>query len=246
MTIPLKSPAGELPAHMDDTPSPSTAHPHTAAGPAPAGEPPAGGEDPRPEAPPLTASQAPDPAKLSRRTVAGAGSVASIAMLVGIVTACLGVLGTAVGFPLYLMDGNIRELGVGIEALEDDLKELKDGIDARFVEIDAKFDAKLAALEDKMDARFVEQDAKFDAKLAALEDKMDARFVEQDAKFDAKLAALEDKMDARFVEQDAKFDAKFAALERGQAEIDRKLTALIAHLNQTGAVEAALEGRIES
>ena len=222
MTTPLKAPAGEVPAQMDDTPAPSTARPHTAAGSAPAGEPPAGGEDPGPEASPLAASQAPDPAKLSRRSVAGAGSVASIALLVGIVTACLGVLGTAVGFPLYLMDGNIRELGDGIEALEDDLEALEDDLEA--------LEDDLEALKDEIDAKFVEQDAKFDAKLTALEDKMDARFAEQDAKFDA-----------RFAEQ----DARLAALENGQAEIDRKLTALIAHLNKTEAVETAIEGRLE-
>ena len=51
-----------------------------------------------------------------------------------------------------------------------------------------------------------------------------------------------------FAAQDARFtaqDARFTVLEKGQAEIDRKLTALIAHLNSTEAVEDALEGRIE-
>ena len=211
MTTPLKSPAGEAPAQMDDTPAPSTARPHTATGSAPAGEPPAGGEDPRPEAPPLAASQEPARAELPRSTAASAGSVTNTALLVGIVAAFLSVLGTAVGIPLYLMDGNIRDLGGGIEALEDDLKELGDETDARF----AEFDIKLAALEDRMDARFAE--------------------------FDIKLAALEDRMDARFAEQ----DARLVALENGQAEIDRKLTALIAHLHKTEAVETALEGRLE-
>ena len=88
----------------------------------------------------------------------------------------------------------------------------------------------LAALADKIDAGFAAQDAKFEARFAAQDAKFEARFAAQDAKFDAGFAAQ---------------DARFARLEKGQAEIDRKLTALIASLNKTDAVEAALEGRIE-
>ena len=73
-----------------------------------------------------------------------------------------------------------------------------------------------------------------EARVVAHEDKMDVRFAEQDAKFDARFVALEDKMDVRFAE-----------LQKGQVEINRTLTALVASLNKTGAVDAALEGRIE-
>ncbi len=51
---------------------------------------------------------------------------------------------------------------------------------------------------------------------------------------------FEDKVDARFDEVDERFDA----LEAAVAEIDGKLTALIAHLNATSAVDNALEGRL--
>ena len=51
---------------------------------------------------------------------------------------------------------------------------------------------------------------------------------------------LEAKMDARFDMVDARFDK----LEAAVAEIDRKLTALIAHLNATAAVDDALAGRL--
>ena len=95
-------------------------------------------------------------------------------------------------------------------------------------------EARVVAHEDKMDVRFAEQDAKFDARFVALEDKMDVRFAEQDAKFDARFVALEDKLDVRFAE-----------LQKGQVEINRTLTALVASLNKTEAVDAALEGRIE-
>ena len=58
---------------------------------------------------------------------------------------------------------------------------------------------------------------------------------------------LEDTVDARFAQIDARFaqvDARFASLESGVAEINLKLTALIAALNATDAVDAALEGRL--
>lgn len=197
MTTPLKSPAGELPAKMDDTPPPSTARPHAAAGPAAAGESPPLAETVSPEASPPAASGPPGPDEPTPRSAAGIGAVSGTALLVVIVAAFLGVLGTAVGLPLYVLDGNIHDLGDEIDTLQDDFGELEDDF---------------RKLEDKMDARFAEQDAKIDAK---------------------------------FAEQDAKFDAKFDELEKGQAEIDRKLTALIAHLNSTEAVEDALEGRIE-
>ena len=48
-----------------------------------------------------------------------------------------------------------------------------------------------------------------------------------------RIVALEAKMDRRFAEQDAKID-----------EINLKLTALIAALNKTDEVDAALEGRL--
>ena len=51
---------------------------------------------------------------------------------------------------------------------------------------------------------------------------------------------LEDRMDARF----AQMDARFAALEHGVAEIDRKLTALIAALNKTAEVDGAMAGDV--
>lgn len=62
-----------------------------------------------------------------------------------------------------------------------------------------------------------------------LEESIDQRFAAQDAKIDA----LEDKFDAKFADQDAKLE-----------EINLKLTALIALLNATAQVEAALDGEL--
>lgn len=52
-------------------------------------------------------------------------------------------------------------------------------------------------------------------------------------RLDARIDLLEDRIDARFAEQAAKID-----------EINLKLTALIAALNMTEEVDAALEGRL--
>ena len=54
-----------------------------------------------------------------------------------------------------------------------------------------------------------------------------------------RLIEFEEKVDARFDKVDARFDK----LEAAVVEIDRKLTALIAHLNATSAVDNALAGR---
>ena len=79
-----------------------------------------------------------------------------------------------------------------------------------------------------------------------LEDTVDARFAQVDARF-AQVDARFAQVDARFAQVDARFaqvDARFASLESGVAEINLKLTALIAALNATDAVDAALEGRL--
>ena len=77
-------------------------------------------------------------------------------------------------------------------------------------------------------------------RITRVEDKIDARFAAQDARIDAKFAAQDAKIDAKFAEVDARFDS----LESDVAEINLKLTALIAALNATDTVDAALEGRL--
>ena len=53
-----------------------------------------------------------------------------------------------------------------------------------------------------------------------------------------------DRLEARVDRLEAKMDARFDKLEVAVAEIDRKLTALITHLNATAAVDDALAGRL--
>ena len=53
-----------------------------------------------------------------------------------------------------------------------------------------------------------------------------------------------DDTNDRITRLEARMDARLTALEEGVAEINLKLTALIAALNRTDEVSAALEGRI--
>ena len=85
---------------------------------------------------------------------------------------------------------------------------------------------RITGLEDTVNSRFAQVDVKFAA---------------QDAKIDAKFA----QVDAKFAAQDAQMDARFGRLEDAVGEINVKLAALIAHLDRTEQVEAAVEGRIE-
>ena len=73
---------------------------------------------------------------------------------------------------------------------------------------------------------------------------MEARFAAQDKKIDE----LEEKIDARFAEIDARIDQLDARIDQLDARIDQldlKLTALIAALQMTGVVDAALEGSLD-
>ena len=91
-----------------------------------------------------------------------------------------------------------------------------------------RLDQRIDRLEHRMDVGFDRVDARFDQ----IEAEFDARFVQVDARFD--------RIDAKFDQVDAKFDRIDARL----AELDRKLTALIAALNATAQVEAAMDGEL--
>ena len=80
---------------------------------------------------------------------------------------------------------------------------------------------------------------RLEAKVDRLEAKVDRLEVRVD-RLEARFIEFERRVDARFDMVDARFDK----LEAAVAEIDRKLTALIAHLNATTAVDDALAGRL--
>ncbi len=88
---------------------------------------------------------------------------------------------------------------------------------------------RITRLEDKVDTGFA---------------RIDERFTQQDAKFDERFAQQDEKLDERFAQQDEKLDERFAQQDEKLDEINLKLTALIAALNATAEVEAALDGRL--
>ena len=103
---------------------------------------------------------------------------------------------------------------------------------------------RITRLEDKVDTRFLAQDDKIerkfselDAKIDGLEERIDAKIDGLEERIDAKIDGLEERIDARFAVQ----DEKFAVLDEKIDEISLKLTALIAGLGMTGAVEAAVD-----
>ena len=126
----------------------------------------------------------------------------------------IAVVVALLGVLLMSNNSNTDRLDTRINRVEDSVVRVEDSV---------------VHLEEKIEARFAEQDAKFEA-----------RFAEQDAKFEARFATI----DQRFEQQDAKFDAKFEALDEKLDDIDLKLTALIAGLNATQQVGAALDGRL--
>ena len=141
----------------------------------------------------------------------------------------IGSVSVLIGVPVFLLNEQV-------ERARDDIDALAGDVGARFNVLDTRIDTRFNAFENRIDTKFNAFEDRIDTRFIAFENRIDARFDEQDAKFDARFA----QQDARFDEQDAKFDE----LAKGQAEIDRKLTALIASLGKTDAVEASLAGRI--
>jgi len=107
--------------------------------------------------------------------------------------------------------------------------------------------SRIDRLEDTLNTRFAATDAKIDGvdtRLSAKIDGVDARLSAKidgvDARLSAKIDGLDDGIDGLDARQSGRIDGLDDKLDR----IDLKLTALIAALNKTAEVEAALEGRL--
>ena len=110
---------------------------------------------------------------------------------------------------------------------------LEDKVDTRFLAQDDKIERKFSELDAKIDGL----EERIDAKIDGLEERIDAKIDGLEERIDAKIDGLEERIDARFAVQ----DEKFAVLDEKIDEIGLKLTALIAGLGMTGAVEAAVD-----
>ena len=81
-------------------------------------------------------------------------------------------------------------------------------------------------------------------RITRLEDRVDAGFAAQDTKIEQRFAAQDTKIEQRFAAQDTKIEQRFTQQGERLDEINLKLTALIAALNATTTVEAALDGHL--
>ena len=105
-----------------------------------------------------------------------------------------------------------------LTSINDRIDSLGERIDRLDVSLNDRIDRLDVSLNDRIDRLDVSLNDRIDRLDVSLNDRIDR---------------LEDKVDAGFAAQGAQI-----------AELDRKLTALIAHLNATEAVDAALEHRL--
>ena len=128
----------------------------------------------------------------------------------------------------------------------DDVYTRFDQIDARFDDVYTRFD-QIDARFDDVYTRFDQIDARFDDVYTRF-DQIDARFDDVHARFD-QIDARFDDVHARFDQIDARFDdvhARFDQIDARFDELDLKLTALIAMLNATDDVNAAVDGNLRN
>ena len=121
-----------------------------------------------------------------------------------------------------------------ITGVDNSLNAFADRVGRSFDAQNAKIDRRIDGLAAQIDARIDRLDTRIDARIDGLDtriDKLDTRIDELETKIDTRIDTLETKIDARFATQDAKID-----------DLALKLTALIAALDKTEEVDAALAG----
>ena len=168
----------------------------------------------------LQPSRAEASGQSGRETRRGGGTATAVKAAVEdhLLVAIFGpVIVLLLGYSLYTTNGRFGEIS-------DNFGEINN----RFIALEARIDRRFDAQDARIDRRFDAQNAKIDRRFAQI----DARFDAQDARFDAQDARI-DSLDARIDSLDARID-----------EINLKLTTLIALLNKTDEVDAALAGEI--
>ena len=130
-----------------------------------------------------------------------------------------------------------------ITGVDNSLNAFADRVGRSFDAQNAKIDRRIDGLAAQIDARIDRLDTRIDARIDGLDtridrldtriDKLDTKIDELETKIDTRIDTLETKIDARFATQDAKID-----------DLALKLTALIAALDKTEDVDAALAGEL--
>ena len=187
----------------------------------------------------LQPSRAEAPGQSGRETRRGGGTATAVKAAVEdhLLVAIFGpMIVLLLGYSLYTTNGRFGEIS-------DNFGEIND----RFIALEARIDRRFDAQDAKIDRRFERIDARFDAqdaRIGALEARIDS--------LDARIGALEariDSLDARIGALEARIGALEARIDSLDARIDEinlKLTTLIALLNKTDEVDAALAGEITS
>ena len=107
----------------------------------------------------------------------------------------------------------------------------------RITRLDNRIDERFNRSESRIDDRFNQIDDRFnqiDDRFNRIEDQI----IRNNSAIDDRLNRFEARVEDRFV----RIESRIGSLEGAVAEIDRKLTALIAALGQTDEVEGALSG----
>ena len=126
-----------------------------------------------------------------------------------------------------------------ITGVDNSLNAFADRVGRSFDAQNAKIDRRIDGLAAQIDARIDRLDTRIDARIDGLDtriDRLDTKIDELETKIDTRIDTLETKIDARFATQDAKIDTLDAKID----DLALKVTALIAALDKTEEVDAAL------
>ena len=152
-----------------------------------------------------------------------------LSLFLGLTLAVLTFLGTlAVALLMFTLND-----------INDGLDSLGERIDGLEVSLGERID-RVVSLGERIDRVEVSLGERIDRVEVSLGERIDRVEVSLGERIDRVEVNLNDRIDRL----EAKVDAGFAAQGAHIVETDRKLTALITHLNATEAVDAALEGRL--
>ena len=219
--------------HTAMTHPPDTPHPHPPDG--------AAAAEVEPERihvgePDNTAVEAGQAAAPQRRTGSAFRTAVADNVGLGLMSASLVAL---MVFAFTLLENRITGVDNSLNAFADRVGRSFDAqnakIDRRIDGLAAQIDARIDRLDTRIDARIDGLDIRID-RLDTRIDRLDTKIDELETKIDTRIDTLETKIDARFATQDAKIDTLDAKID----DLALKLTALIAALDKTEEVDAAL------
>ena len=149
-------------------------------------------------------------------------------------------LGLTLAVLTFLSTLAVALLMFTLNDINDGLDSLGERIDGVEVSLGERIDGVEVSLGERIDGVEVSLGERIDRVEVNLGERIDRVEVNLNGRIDR----VEVNLNGRIDRLEAKVDAGFAAQGAHIVETDRKLTALITHLNATEAVDAALEGRL--